>query len=511
MYVTDYLDNCKEKINAYFAQMEAEIGYDSVRAYCAYRWGFSDVKDSSPKTGNITLMKKVSSDEMDTAIAKLEPVVDSFVDEYGNGFLADELMLVYELVPGNPHIEVGGSFDGSDKGSQGRSSGVLYHLENLGTEKAQNLRESVLNEATAEALDFFGNDLDYDPMRVIDATKLSEKMWQNIRHYSIGASVISSITGSNPFENNQGLWHKMLDHPVLVETDDTSHKKLIFAWGHMAESYTRMLVEADSQFEGCEVIVEPMIFSNEDYPFLTCNLDAMLKWPDGHYSILEFKAPNSRIKSHFEDGGVPSNYMEQIQDQMFLCNIDDAYLVAMFDRETYTVSHVQRDLDMQMDLIRESRDFWITNVMGEREPVANGSGREIIDTCRRYGGKGDKGLPAMQLDPLTFADILNAADEYCTQKKELDKQSDALKEQYTNTIAPVLAQMGRTTLAVCDDVQNGYSYEIKYTETADTPKLVKATIEKIRRDDPTLYASLSPYITYSGGGRRLKFKKTKKI
>lgn len=108
-----------------------------------------------------------------------------------------------------------GSFDGSDKGATTESLDIPYHLENMNTEFGLALREEVLANASDEARKFF-NECDYDPLRVVDGSKLSEDEWHNRRRICIGASEVSAVMGTNPFTNNVDLWHQKLGHAELV-------------------------------------------------------------------------------------------------------------------------------------------------------------------------------------------------------------------------------------------------------------------------------------------------------
>lgn len=506
MLVKEYLEECQEKVLSQIEAFRKKYGTDVTNAYAAYRWGFARKDSSAPELDYLSILTHLPENFVE-AKGELDRVIDAFVQDYGEGYTQEAVLKVWGMVHGNPHMHAEGqSFDGSDKGVE-KSSGIMYHLENLDTDFGEALREAVLANASDEAKAFFNN-LDYDPVRLQDCSLLSDHMWHELRHYSIGASDLACLTGNSPFGNALGTWHKKLGHPEAKQSGDDK-KELIFDWGHNAESYLRKIVLTHPEFGGCRVLVDPMLFGSEKAPYMTCNLDAILAWPDGHFSILEFKAPTPYKKDEYEDNNIPTHYYDQLQGQMMLLNVDDAYLVALFDRDTITVSHAYRDLDYEMDLVKVSADFW-NDIQNETPPAINGSGDVIIDMMNRYCGPANAKEPVLQLDESRFAQLLDEADYYSEQQKMFTKEADKAKEAYTNVIAQVIAEMGSNTQAVCVDNISGCMYKCKYTEVASSPTMNKASILQMKNENVRLYESVAPYISYRGGGRRFTLRKIQK-
>lgn len=506
MLIKEYLNECQSKVSDCLKAFVTEYGPDMTNAYAAFRWGFARKGAASPEADYLDILTHMPTGFAE-AKADIDKTIDDFVDTYGEGYTQKAVKKTWNMVSGNPYMHSEGqSFDGSDKGIE-HSSGILYHLENMGTDWGAALRESVLENASDEAKAFFNN-LDYDPVRLQDCSLMSDKMWHEIRHYSIGASDIACLTGSSPFGNALGTWYKKLRYPENKQTDD-GKKELIFQWGHDMESYLRQMVLTYPEFGGCKVLIEPMLFGSKNAPFMTCNLDAVLAWPDGHYSILEFKAPSPHKKSEYENNTVPAHYYDQVQGQMMLLNMDDAYLVALFDRDTITVSHVYRDLDYQMDLVKVCKEFW-EKVENETPPELNGSGDVIIDIMNRYYNYTPVKLPVMESDDDQYAQLLDEAAFYNEQQKALSKEADEAKERYTDIIAKIIVAMGNNTQAMFHDKYGACVYKCKYTEAAATPTINKASILKMRNEDAQLYERVAPYITYRGGGRRFTLRKIEK-
>lgn len=490
---------------------EEQYGVDTTRAALCLGLGLmaNNEDDKADLFETVNMFQKSGIADIVSAFAFFEPEIERQVIVYGKKEIVDTICSRYNVSVKNPFLSdvlnQTGSFDGSDKGATTESLDIPYHLENMNTEFGLALREEVLANASDEARKFF-NECDYDPLRVVDGSKLSEDEWHNRRRICIGASEVSAVMGTNPFTNNVDLWHQKLGHAELVTCtpEEELKKQLIFLWGHICESYLRMYIKKIPEFDGCEVHVETMIFSNEKYPFLTCNLDAMMKWPDGHWSVLEFKAPSIHTKSHYADNNIPEYYLEQVQEQMFLVNVDDAYLVALFDRDTVTYSHAIRDLDMEMEIVQECEEFWNGSVLSQIEPEPNGNGELLIETARRYKGKGVANKTPITLDPAVYAAAFEKADALKQQIAALEKQKKALDEQLKDELSSIVYAMGQNTYAVCEDSANNCKYVIKYLEYPSTPKMNKANIEKLEREHPDLHNALKDYVSYSGGGRRLR-------
>lgn len=511
MLVQEYLGGCRDNVIEALKTFDGLFTDTAVKAYAAYRWGLVPTESNDTTAAWLDTLTAITPDAFNTAKAVMDKQFDHFADEYGDAFTCNIVKERYSLVPGNPHMQSQqASFDGSDKNTD-HSPNILYHLENVGTEIGQAMREAVLDNASDEAKLFFHN-LDYDPVRLVDGADLSSKMWHEMRHYSIGMSELGCLTGNSPFNNSMGVWHSKLRHPVQIELSERekAEKERIFSWGHQAESYLRELVPMHPEFGGCKVIVDPMVFGSVDKPWLTCNLDAILAWPDGHYSLLEFKAPSSYKRAEYEDNKVPAYYYDQIQGQMMLLNVDDAYLVALFDRDTFTVSHVYRDLDYQMDLAQLAELFWHNNILGNTPPELNGNSDTIIEMMNRYYGHSDSSKPEVMLDEEEFASILDEADYYSQQKKAFTKEADKAEKAYTDAIARVIAAMGQSTTAVCTDRVSGCVYKIKYAETAVSPAMNKDSILKLRNENISLYQQIEPYVSYRGGSRRFTMRKITK-
>lgn len=396
------------------------------------------------------------------------------------------------------------SFDGTDKGAAGGSPGILYHLENQMTEAGRRLREEVLNNASDKAKAFFHNG-DYDPLRKVDAATLDEAEWHNYRKTYLGASEAAVVLGCSPYSSTLDLYHeKRGDLPVITPSpEEIAQKELIFLWGHIAEQYLRAYVPTIPEFQGCEVIVETEIFGWAEAPYLACNLDAILKWPDGHYSLLEFKAPGEFVANEYQDNNIPVQYEAQCQQQMSLLNVDDAYLIAMFSRDKVTVSHVIRDMDEGMEIIQAMKMAWTEITAGVEPTLKAGTPKLLGDAANRWRPIAQKGK-SINID-VSFSAQMEEAYAAAQEYKTYSELANAANKRKQAALAPILLFMGENAVGWLDGQTE--KYKVSCSDSSGGETLRADDLKCIREQNPQLYQMLSPYLSTKGTTRRVKLTK----
>lgn len=397
------------------------------------------------------------------------------------------------------------SFDGTDKGGAGGSPGILYHLENQATESGRKLRQEVLDAASDNAKAFFMNG-DYDPLRKRDAADMDESEWHDYRATYLGASDAAVAMGLSPYSSNVDLYHqKRGEVPIFPESEeDRLQKERIFSWGHIAETYLRAYILTMPEFKGCKVLVDSMIFGWPDAPYLACNLDAILQWPDGRYSLLEFKAPGEYVADEYENNNVPTHYFIQCQQQMSLLNIDDCYLLALFNRDTVTCSHIVRDMDEGMDIINSLERAW-TQIMAGDEPELMGKTSTVM---MRTANKWRPFAKKKEIVPLP-ADVESSLDQAYTASMEEKRLNDLAKVAKANkeaAVAPILLMLGENTCGVLQG--SVWKYSVRCTDIEGKETLKADALERIKSQDPDLYKLLHPYLSMKNTQRRYKIIKT---
>ena len=151
---------------------------------------------------------------------------------------------------------------------------------------------------TPERLDF------PNAIALFDCRFVSTKEWEHIRRYSIGGSEAATVLKLSHFQTQISLYHEK--KTPYKEVYDIG-KEQIFDYGHHVEDY--VVGEIASRL-GAVVYPEYRMFAHQDYPFLTCNPDAILLFPDGHLELFEAKTAFWKKRQDWKDG-IPDYYAPQ--------------------------------------------------------------------------------------------------------------------------------------------------------------------------------------------------------
>ena len=133
--------------------------------------------------------------------------------------------------------------------------------------------------------------------------------WVQARQYTIGASEISALTGSSPFNTPTSLVHKKLHPPDLS-------KNIACAWGKLFEPFACAYLkwEHHTHVFGSTITLG-LAPDHPLYGKVTCSPDGYFQAKDGSIVLLKFKCPFTRkIVVH----KTPAYYRDQIQTGLAL-------------------------------------------------------------------------------------------------------------------------------------------------------------------------------------------------
>lgn len=304
---------------------------------------------------------------------------------------------------------------------------------------------------------------------LFDCRFVSTKEWEHIRRYSIGGSEAGTVLGLSHFQSRRSLYHEK--KTVTTNVHDAGTQQ-IFDYGHAVEDYT---VAAVADTLGGKRYPEFRMFAHKKYPFITCNPDGILVFPDGHYALFEAKTA-TRWKLDDWRNGIPDYY--EPQPRQYLEVLDDprlteGYIGCCFgglpsDMKVYKY---YRDAAAGAAQIEQIVKFWNDQIVPGVLPDFCGDPELDMEAEYRY----------VQRRTLTSTDTLPsscAADfarYYDLQAKHYALTQDinkakAEEEKYLDMIKPSAAD----GLTICT-VPGGITYRIKcspYTrESVDTQVL----------------------------------------
>ena len=133
--------------------------------------------------------------------------------------------------------------------------------------------------------------------------------WVKARQHTIGASEISALTGSSPFETQESLFRKKLQYSgPLINTACT--------WGNIFEPLIRKFFEQKHSVTvfGQSISLD-LAKDNPLYRKVTCSPDGYFKTSDNTFALLEFKCP---FKRKIAINAIPRYYRDQIQTGLAL-------------------------------------------------------------------------------------------------------------------------------------------------------------------------------------------------
>ena len=230
---------------------------------------------------------------------------------------------------------------------------------------------------------------------LVKTTGLSREEWLEYRTRGIGGSDASVIARINPYKSVIQLWReKTGKEPLVEEENEHTH------FGKVLESIVK---REFTERTGLKVRARNAILQSEKYPFMLANLDGVIN-EDGKTVIFEAKTASAYKKEQWE-GGIPKEYMFQLQHYMAVTGYHKAYIAALVGGNHLIMHEVYEDEEMIRYIVEMEQEFWQKNILEGIEPEADGSDattqylaemypesngqsvelpKEAIDLCRQY-------------------------------------------------------------------------------------------------------------------------------
>lgn len=424
-----------------------------------------------------------------------------------------------------------GSFDGSSKGFAGIGQNINYH-EAIETPHMKHVIEQAMRNASPEAIAFLDPLHPKKPDR-IDASGLTEEEWKRRRVRSIGSSAASHVFGECPYPGttNLDLYYEktgQVPPPTKLEAElaelcdkygidpsmpDSKKRQWHFDFGHIAEDIMHRYCEY--LWPGHELIVDTNIYSSPARPFLTANLDRMMKLRDGSYIHVEFKTASAENKDgwrkpvldpntgeYFEEWAIPQHYKRQLIQCQHIMGVWESVLVVMFDRDNIIPITYYRDLDEEMYQVKVCEDFWMNHVLTRVPPdLLLGDPKNLASCIRRYSGEADAALQTVSLPREFLEDVkkIEGINSLLSQERSLVRE---LEEEQAEAMLPLIEALGRHYTARVTDGKEAYSLSYKPRRGQR-----KIDFEQLRLNHPEIYAEYVSYPTEASRSMRIKKEK----
>ena len=284
---------------------------------------------------------------------------------------------------------------------------------------------------------------------------------------SIGASQSAAVLGLHPWMTAVELWDE------LVNGFQPKEDNLAMYLGREMESILRDLFYRET---GMKVKQDNKIRIDEEYDFLTTNLDGMVV---GEKIPVEFKTTAKKW-----DGEIPDHYFVQLQHQMMITNSPSIYFASLsmgYDKQMI-IEKYNRDDEFINKLRKSLVDFWNINVQGKVAPEC----QTINDANTLYANVSEEDIVQADKD---IYDIVWKLRSHNIQKSESDREIKHCKLQLM------------TLLENKQVIEYNGSELVTWKPTKDRVLFDKA---KFKNENPDMY---DKYLLSKKGSRRFVLKK----
>lgn len=228
---------------------------------------------------------------------------------------------------------------------------------------------------------------------ILHKTKgLSETEWQALRKSfatrgMIGGSDAGTLLGFNKWKSPLSLYYQSLDlSPIPNKMNmemlmgKLQEANIAESWQYYSEDQEQFISNVITKTRVRRYREVKAIIENPKYPLLFANIDGLItKHPERKKKgILEIKKINGVTVDSYV-GGLPPQYIAQVQHYMLVCELPYAELCMRVDGKELKVHMIEEDKFLQQAILHYANDF-NQRVMSARSAISN-NGSADIDTC----------------------------------------------------------------------------------------------------------------------------------
>lgn len=374
------------------------------------------------------------------------------------------------------------SYDGTNKASAGKAQSIDYYA--AVSPQLQKRIDETLAGASPEAVAFYNKRKFRGPDIECDASTLTEDEWQARREHTVGGSDCSAIFGVNHYKTNLECYYQKTGQKPAIQEEETAKSKLNKLWGHIAEEYIDAWLAERYPYN--QIITDTNIYTMPGMPYITANIDRMMRKPDGTYCLVEMKTTSPFNKEAWANGMVPLPYVYQVRQYMAIMDVWECLVVCMFDRDTVVANWVYRDLDEEMTLLEGVEEFWENNVLAHIPPEPLGEPDAVIATLKKYSGKADRTAPRVKLDSSAFSETCKRYVELSTQRSGLEAMAESLKKECVKLSVDIISALGNAVAGTVESTDGKEEWLVKYSPRKGKRK---ADLEKLEALYPEAYSA----------------------
>lgn len=261
---------------------------------------------------------------------------------------------------------------------------------------------------------------------LFDCRFVATKEWERIRRFSIGGSEVPTILGLSHFQSKRTLYFEKTTRPP--DNDDITWRQIL-DYGHKVEDY--VISETASRL-GAVRYPEHRMFAHREYPYLTCNPDGILIFPDGSLALFEAKTA-MWLKEKDWKYGIPDYYAPQPKHYMEV--LDDPRLTHGYIGvclgglpKNLRCHRYERDPVAGAEQIAKVVEYWNEYIVPQQRPEFSGNPELDMTALYHYIPHDQYGTSEETLDPSAQA-LFERYFELQEQKKNLDKEIREIKKK----------------------------------------------------------------------------------
>lgn len=372
---------------------------------------------------------------------------------------------------------------------------------------------------------------------LVDCRFVSTLEWQHLRRYSIGGSEAAVVVGKqdengdqingftqlSKFQTRRSLFHEK--QATFAERPNSVPKQHIFDYGHCVEPF---VIERAAKELGAKQYPEYRMFAHKHFPFITCNPDGILIFPDGSLCLFEAKTATYRKLEEWREG-IPEYYKPQPRQYMEVLNdprISHGYIACCTGANSFdwVMHEYKRDPVLGRKQMEIEAAYWKDYIAAGVLPPLSGDPDLDLQAVYGYGDTpahsgGSFTVPYTVAAATLPASCEHLIDEYIRlsgQKKALSKTKNeayAKERAYKDAIA-LASPEGLSVYKRENEVSYRVSHKFSKVEAVDSGLLAQKNANAIRACNTLASALDEPEIEFGNPkvviSAPAKVKKTKK-
>ena len=196
--------------------------------------------------------------------------------------------------------------------------------------------------------------------------------WRAVRERGCGASDVAALLGFSTYRSPWQVWAEKTDHPQAPGHETSEAADL----GHALEPW---LIKQAADLIGQQTgQTEHRLYAHPEHPWRRCSPDGCVDGDDR--DLIQAKTAGLVTgRTHgWTDDTVPLGYELQVRWEMHVMDARRAHIVALVVGRGLCLYPIERDLEIEADLVSQVGAWWQRHVIGGQEPALTGRDAAMV-------------------------------------------------------------------------------------------------------------------------------------